>query len=189
MARIIGAIRVLGRGGLPQGLEILGRAWNESKVIGYAYAYEQATHYRRPPPTVPPLAESLESRFIGTWRLVTIREADGTTRVERTQSAAGQLIYAADGRFSVQIVRAGREELPSETAAAFASYFGRWELAPADRYVMHYQDGNLNAAQVGEKVKQYYSFDADGHLLLTTPPTQDNAGREVSTIFVWERLP
>jgi Asp-tRNA(Asn)/Glu-tRNA(Gln) amidotransferase A subunit family amidase len=52
--------------GLPQGLEILGRAWDEAKIIGYAYAYEQATHYRRPPPTVPPLAESLANRFVGT---------------------------------------------------------------------------------------------------------------------------
>jgi len=30
--------------------EILGRAWDEAKIIGYAYAYEQATHYRRLPP-------------------------------------------------------------------------------------------------------------------------------------------
>ena len=42
--------------GLPQGLQILGRAWDEAKIIGYAYAYEQATHYRRAPATVPPLA-------------------------------------------------------------------------------------------------------------------------------------
>ena len=41
--------------GLPQGLQILGRAWDEAKIIGYAYAYEQATHHRRAPPTVPPL--------------------------------------------------------------------------------------------------------------------------------------
>jgi Asp-tRNA(Asn)/Glu-tRNA(Gln) amidotransferase A subunit family amidase len=41
--------------GLPVGLQILGRAWDEAKIIQFAYAYEQATHYRRPPPTVPPL--------------------------------------------------------------------------------------------------------------------------------------
>jgi Asp-tRNA(Asn)/Glu-tRNA(Gln) amidotransferase A subunit family amidase len=41
--------------GLPQGLQILGRAWDEAKIIGYAFAYEQATHHRRPPPTTPPL--------------------------------------------------------------------------------------------------------------------------------------
>ena len=44
--------------GLPVGLQILGRAWDEAKIISYAYAYEQATHYRRPPPTVPPLGPS-----------------------------------------------------------------------------------------------------------------------------------
>ncbi|MET0659426.1 MAG: amidase family protein [Steroidobacteraceae bacterium] len=41
--------------GLPVGLQILGRAWDEARIIGYAYAYEQSTHYRRPPPTTPPL--------------------------------------------------------------------------------------------------------------------------------------
>ncbi len=41
--------------GLPVGLQILGRAWDEPKLIGYAYAYEQATLYRRPPASTPPL--------------------------------------------------------------------------------------------------------------------------------------
>ena len=35
--------------GLPVGLQILGRAWDEAKIVGYAYAYEQATHYRSRP--------------------------------------------------------------------------------------------------------------------------------------------
>ena len=30
-------------------------AWDEAKIISYAYAYEQATYYRRPPASVPPL--------------------------------------------------------------------------------------------------------------------------------------
>ena len=42
--------------GLPVGLQILGRAFDDAKIIGYAYAYEQATHYRRPPASVPPLS-------------------------------------------------------------------------------------------------------------------------------------
>lgn len=41
--------------GLPVGLQILGRAWDEAKIVQYAYAYEQATRHRRPPPTTPPL--------------------------------------------------------------------------------------------------------------------------------------
>jgi amidase len=44
---------------LPQGLQILGRAWDEAKIIGYAFAYEQATHHRRPPP-LPPISASLK---------------------------------------------------------------------------------------------------------------------------------
>jgi amidase len=35
--------------GLPVGLSFIGTAWSEPKLIGYAYAYEQASHARRPP--------------------------------------------------------------------------------------------------------------------------------------------
>jgi amidase len=35
--------------GLPVGLSIMGPAWSEAKLIGYAYAFEQATKARRPP--------------------------------------------------------------------------------------------------------------------------------------------
>jgi Asp-tRNA(Asn)/Glu-tRNA(Gln) amidotransferase A subunit family amidase len=41
--------------GLPVGLELLGRAWSEPQLIRIAYAYEQATHHRRPPTSTPPL--------------------------------------------------------------------------------------------------------------------------------------
>jgi amidase len=41
---------------LPSGLQIVGRPWTESTLIEIAYAYEQATHHRHPPSTVPPLA-------------------------------------------------------------------------------------------------------------------------------------
>jgi amidase len=35
--------------GLPVGLSFLGPKWSEGRLIGYAYAYEQATHARRNP--------------------------------------------------------------------------------------------------------------------------------------------
>jgi Asp-tRNA(Asn)/Glu-tRNA(Gln) amidotransferase A subunit family amidase len=41
---------------LPAGLEFLGRPFSEAKLLGFAYAYEQATKLRRPPRTTPPLA-------------------------------------------------------------------------------------------------------------------------------------
>ncbi|HXI31096.1 MAG TPA: amidase family protein [Vicinamibacterales bacterium] len=38
------------RGGtLPAGLQFFGRAWSEPRLLELAYAYEQATHHRRPP--------------------------------------------------------------------------------------------------------------------------------------------
>ncbi len=37
-------------GTLPCGMTIFGRAWSEATLIRLAYAYEQATHHRRPPP-------------------------------------------------------------------------------------------------------------------------------------------
>jgi hypothetical protein len=41
--------------GLPIGLELLGRAFDESKLLALAYAFEQASHPRRPPFSAPPL--------------------------------------------------------------------------------------------------------------------------------------
>jgi Asp-tRNA(Asn)/Glu-tRNA(Gln) amidotransferase A subunit family amidase len=40
---------------LPVGLQIFGDAWSEPRLIALAYAYEQATRHRQPPPTTPPL--------------------------------------------------------------------------------------------------------------------------------------
>ena len=42
-------------GSLPVGLQVLGDAWTEPKLIAIAYAFEQATKHRRPPATTPPL--------------------------------------------------------------------------------------------------------------------------------------
>jgi amidase len=35
--------------GLPVGLSFVGAAWSDAALLGYAYAYEQATRWRRPP--------------------------------------------------------------------------------------------------------------------------------------------
>ena len=41
--------------GLPVGISFIGTAWSEPKLIGLAYAYEQATRHRRPPTFRPTL--------------------------------------------------------------------------------------------------------------------------------------
>jgi amidase len=40
-------------GGFPVGMELLGRAFAESTLLGLAYSFEQATHHRRPPQSTP----------------------------------------------------------------------------------------------------------------------------------------
>ena len=35
--------------GLPFGLELSARRWQDGDLLGYAFAYEQATHHRKPP--------------------------------------------------------------------------------------------------------------------------------------------
>ena len=41
--------------GLPVGIEFLGRQFSEGRLLTLGYAFEQATHHRRPPTSTPPL--------------------------------------------------------------------------------------------------------------------------------------
>jgi amidase len=50
-----------GSQGLPMTISFMGQPYDEGKLIGYAYDYEQATMMRRPSPLVPPLpGETIE---------------------------------------------------------------------------------------------------------------------------------
>jgi len=47
--------------GLPVGISFFGRAWSEPKLIKIAYAFEQATHHRKPPQFLPTASLSSKS--------------------------------------------------------------------------------------------------------------------------------
>ncbi|MDC0609849.1 amidase [Vibrio sp.] len=41
-------------GNLPSSLQIAGRPFSESTIVGAAYSFEQTTHFRKPPTSIPP---------------------------------------------------------------------------------------------------------------------------------------
>jgi hypothetical protein len=45
--------------GLPVGVELMGRAFDDAKLVSYAYGYEQAAHHRRAPARTPALGGAL----------------------------------------------------------------------------------------------------------------------------------
>ncbi|QIP15802.1 amidase [Spirosoma aureum] len=50
--------------GLPAGLQFFGRPYSEPVLIKLCYAYEQATHHRRPPESTPPLPKKKNKSVI-----------------------------------------------------------------------------------------------------------------------------
>ena len=53
--------------GLPVGVELFGRPLDDAKLVSFAYAYEEATHHRRPPATTPALGSGARALPL-TWQ-------------------------------------------------------------------------------------------------------------------------
>ncbi len=87
---------------LPAGLQILGDAWSEPRLIALAYAYEQATRHRRAPDTTPSLrpgagtsgAQAPGAGAVGTQAAVS--GIEGAWRAE-TYALAGGAEHPVDG--------------------------------------------------------------------------------------------
>ena len=88
--------------GMPVGMELLGRAFAEPKLITLAYAYEQATHHRRPPATTPRLSNPPDPLTF---------EVETTGREEPAAAASGPSVrarftlnwYTLDLRYSMSV--------------------------------------------------------------------------------------
>jgi len=58
--------------GLPVGMELLARPFEDARLVGFAYAYEQGTHHRRPPVLTPPLGTRTAVEFMAYEAKITL---------------------------------------------------------------------------------------------------------------------
>ncbi len=81
--------------GLPVGVELLGRAFDDAKLVSYAYAYEQATHRRRAPARTPALGGKLNLPLLNWQSSGRAQGTGGTVSAKFTfDPATGELTYA-----------------------------------------------------------------------------------------------
>ena len=78
--------------GLPIGLELLAGAWEEAKLLKYAFAWEQATKPRRPPFSTPPLVKGVAPAPIG----MTMGMTGGVTGKEPAPATSMKLTWEYD---------------------------------------------------------------------------------------------
>ena len=133
-------------------------------------------------------AQDVKSRFIGTWRLVSIT-SDSVSGTIRGTRPTGYISYDGTGHMAVQIQpdrkrpswpgsRAATTEELAEAARGYTAYFGTWTVDEKARTVTHHREGALNL-DVVDYVRRY-TFDGDR---LTLAPV-DRPGLEL----LWERV-
>ena len=80
--------------GLPVGVELLGRPFDDAKLVSYAYAYEQATHHRRAPARTPALHGGSSVPIISWQSSVQGLGSNSTVSAKLTfDSATNELTY------------------------------------------------------------------------------------------------
>ena len=80
--------------GLPVGVELLGRAFDDAKLVSYAYSYEQATRRRRAPARTPPLGAASSVPLMHWQSSARTPGAGGTVAARLTlDPATGELTY------------------------------------------------------------------------------------------------
>src|SRR6266436_4097824 len=80
--------------GLPVGVELLGRAFDDAKLVSYAYAFEQATHHRRAPARTPALGGATRVPLISWQSSARTPGGNSTVSAKFTlDPATGELRY------------------------------------------------------------------------------------------------
>ena len=131
--------------GLPVGVELLGRAFDDAKLVSYAYGYEQAQHRRRAPARTPALGSGLRVPLMTWSSSVTAPGSNRTVSATFTfEPSTNELTYnLTAGNFpegeilAATIHRASKDGngpvISLISNRAFATIAGTEKLSDADR--------------------------------------------------------
>jgi hypothetical protein len=132
------------------------------------------------------------NQLVGTWRLVSFAEyqPDGAGALPYGPNPVGFLMYDASGRMSVQIMRSGRDPLPSmnfddldpellkSTLEGFTAFSGTYHIDESAGIVIHKVECHILPNSVGKELKR--SFELVGDKLFLKP--------SASRLLVWQRI-
>ena len=144
---------------------------------------------------------SLTDQLIGSWRLdgARSRTTDGQSIPSIWgDQPAGNLIYTAEGRMSVHVLRTDRLAFATEDARSgtieemrscfegYCAYYGTFEIDEQQMTVTHFVERDLIPNYDGDSLTRHIHLDGDT-LTLTTPPTIIS-GKESVSDLIWVRL-
>ena len=133
--------------GLPAGLELLGRPFDDARLIAMGYAFERGTDHRRAPTLTPPLETGripALAIFTASAENPTGAALEATFRFDRTRNTLGYDLrvsgVAADGIHAVNLHRgtidADGPVVHRLAGPGLATTSGTADLSPGDRHAL-----------------------------------------------------
>jgi len=137
-----------------------------------------------PGSTVPddPSNGSIQGRFVGAWRLVSLEELDAQGKIHQAD-CIGLLVYTRDGHMSVQVMyrnpEGGDSSPPVQYAqAGYEASFGTYRIDDSHAFTFHVE-GALVRTLVGKDLKRLYEL--SGNQLIVNSSDRNEHWR-----VVWE---
>ncbi len=145
----------------------------------------------------------ITSKFIGTWRLVSVEARRPNGEVAPTPArygtkTVGYLMYDNTGHVAVQIMRPDRPKFAvndidkgtaEELKAAwegYSAYFGTYEINETEGFVIHHVEGSSFPNYVGSEQKRFYELSGD--TLVLKPPQRQVGNEQLNMRITWQRV-
>ena len=129
-------------------------------------------------------AESVQGRFIGAWRLVSLEEVGADGQIHRAD-CTGSLVYTRDGHMSVQVMYrnppANSQPNPQNAApvqyaqAGYEASFGTYKIDESAHIFTFHVEGALVRSLIGKDLKREYEL--SGKQLIVKPASPDEHWR------------